>query len=70
MMLSELLRGVVLIVVSILLAVATLGLWFSNMETSPVISWLVFVVGFAISAVSAIAGIWGILATFKDKEEG
>jgi hypothetical protein len=70
MMLSELLRGVVLIVVSILLAVATLGLWFGNMETNPVISWLVFVVGFAFSAVSAIAGIWGILATFKDKEEG
>jgi hypothetical protein len=70
MMLSELLRGVVLIVVSILLAVATLGLWFGNMETSPVISWLVFVVGFSVSAVSAIAGIWGILATFKDKEEG
>jgi hypothetical protein len=58
-----------MVAVSVLLALATLGLWYGNMDRSPLISWVVFVLGFAFSAISAIAGIWGILAAFKDKEE-
>lgn len=64
----ELIRGAVLVVVSVLLSIATLGLWLGNLQTNPVLSWVVFVVGFALSAVAAIAGIWGILGFFRDKE--
>lgn len=64
----ELIRGVTLVVVSVLLSIATLGLWLGNLQTNPLLSWVVFVVGFALCAVAAIAGIWGILGFFRDKE--
>ncbi len=65
---AELIRGVVLVAVSVLLSIATLGLWLGNLQTNPVLSWVVFVVGFALCALAAIAGIWGILGFFRDKE--
>lgn len=65
----KLIRGVVLVAVSVLLSIATLGLWLGNLQTNPVLSWVVFLLGFGLCAVAAIAGIWGILGAFKDKEE-
>lgn len=69
MIIQELLRGVTLVAVSVLLAIATLGIWLGNLPTNPLLSWAIFVVGFTICAVLAISGIWGIMSAFKDKEE-
>ncbi|MCS7067829.1 MAG: hypothetical protein RMK51_10110 [Meiothermus sp.] len=63
-----LIRGVALVAASVLLSIATLGLWLGNLQTNPVLSWVVFAVGFTLSAIAAIAGIWGILGFFRDKE--
>ncbi|MCX7601040.1 MAG: hypothetical protein N2Z75_03760 [Meiothermus sp.] len=63
-----LIRGVALVALSVLLSIATLGLWLGNLQTNPVLSWVVFTVGFTLSAIAAIAGIWGILGFFRDKE--
>lgn len=57
-----------MVAVSVLLSIATLGLWLGNFQTNPLLSWVVLGVGFALSAVAAITGIWGILGFFRDRE--
>ncbi len=69
MAMLALIRGVALIALSVLLSIATLGVWLSNLEANPALGWGVFVLGFALCAAAAIAGIWSILRFFKDKEE-
>ncbi|MGK0618264.1 hypothetical protein [Meiothermus cerbereus] len=64
----ELIRGVALVAASVLLSIATLGLWLGNLQTNPLISWVVFVLGFALCAAAAIIGVWSILGFFRDKE--
>jgi hypothetical protein len=64
----ELIRGVVLVAVSVLLSIATLGVWLGNLQTNPLLSWVVFVLGFALCAAAAIIGVWSILGFFRDKE--
>lgn len=64
----QLVRGVALVAASVLLSIATLGLWLGNLQTNPLISWMVFVLGFALCAAAAIIGVWSILGFFRDKE--
>jgi len=64
----QLVRGVALVAASVLLSIATLGLWLGNLQTNPLLSWLVFVLGFALCAAAAIIGVWSILGFFRDKE--
>lgn len=64
----HLIRGVMLVVASVLLALVTLGLWLSNLQTNPLLSWAVFAVGFALCAAAAIVGVWSLLGFFRDKE--
>lgn len=65
---KNLIRGVALVAASVLLSLATLGLWLGNMETNPLFSWTVFGVGFALCAAAAIVGVWSIMGFFRDKE--
>ncbi|ADD28605.1 MULTISPECIES: hypothetical protein [Meiothermus] len=65
---KNLIRGVTLVAASVLLSLATLGLWLGNLETNPLFSWIVFGVGFALCAAAAIVGIWSIMGFFRDKE--
>ncbi|RDI96744.1 hypothetical protein DV704_01350 [Meiothermus sp. QL-1] len=58
-----------LMALSVLLSIATLGVWLGNLEANPTAAWLVFTLGFALSAAAAIVGIWNIMAFFRDKEE-
>jgi hypothetical protein len=64
----QLVRGVALVAASVLLSIATLGLWLGNLQTNPLLSWVVFVLGFALCAAAAIIGVWSILGFFRDKE--
>ena len=64
----HLIRGVMLVAASVLLALVTLGLWLSNLQTNPLLSWAVFAVGFALCAAAAIVGVWSLLGFFRDKE--
>jgi len=64
----QLVRGVALVAASVLLSIATLGLWLGNLQTNPLLSWMVFVLGFALCAAAAIIGVWSILGFFRDKE--
>jgi len=64
----QLVRGVALVAASVLLSIATLGLWLGNLQTNPLLSWMVFVLGFALCAAAAIIGVWNILGFFRDKE--
>ncbi len=64
----QLVRGVALVATSVLLSIATLGLWLGNLQTNPLLSWVVFVLGFALCAAAAIIGVWSILGFFRDKE--
>lgn len=65
---KSLIRGVTLVAASVLLSLATLGLWLGNLENNPLFSWAVFVLGFALSAAAAITGVWSIMGFFRDKE--
>ncbi|KIQ54558.1 hypothetical protein [Meiothermus taiwanensis] len=65
---KNLIRGVALVAASVLLSLATLGLWLGNLETNPLFSWMVFGVCFALCAAAAIVGIWSIMGFFRDKE--
>jgi len=64
----QLVRGVALVAASVLLSIATLGLWLGNLQTNPLLSWMFFVLGFALCAAAAIIGVWNILGFFRDKE--
>ncbi|GIW27851.1 MAG: hypothetical protein KatS3mg070_1214 [Meiothermus sp.] len=65
---KNLIRGVTLVAASVLLSLATLGLWLGNLETNPLLSWVVFGVGFALCSAAAIVGVWSIMGFFRDKE--
>lgn len=61
----QILTGLGLVAVSVGIAIATLAVWLKLYETQPAASWIVFMVGFAVCAASALVGIWILLGAAK-----
>ncbi|MCS7058900.1 MAG: hypothetical protein NZ849_09225 [Meiothermus sp.] len=62
---SRILLGLGLVVLSVLLSLVTLALWYQSLPSNPAGAWLVFTLGFLVVSAAALAGVWSISRGFR-----